>query len=295
MSLRDLLLLCLLAAIWGSSFLFMRIAGPELGAATMAFLRVAVATAFLGGLLVWKREPAGLSGRWKPMTLMALTNTAAPFFLFSYATIHLSAGYGSLLNATTPLWGVLLGALWFGHRSQRHELVGIGVGFFGVLLLVLGKLHDVGSAALLPAVAGLLATACYGHAAHFARTGFAGLSPLGLAFGSQLLSTVWLAPPALADLPARWPSLTAWACVTVLGVLCTGIAYVIYFGLIARIGSTKATMVTYLAPVFGVAWGVWLLDEALTPAMLLGGAVILAGIAIAKRPPRPVPSETTNG
>ena len=234
-------------------------------------------------LLAWKRERPALTGRWRAMTLMAFTNTAAPFLLLTWATIHLSAGYGALLNATTPLWGAVIGSLFFGLVAGRQLWIGLGVGFVGVALLLLGKLQDIGSAALLPILAGLAATACYGHAAHYARTGFAGMSPLALAFGSQLLATVWLAGPALAQWPAAMPSALALASVAVLGVVCTGIAYLVYFGLIARVGSTKATTVTYLAPVFGVGWGVGLLGEALGVEMLVGGAVVLLGVAIASR------------
>lgn len=283
MSPRDLALLVLLAGLWGSSFLFMRIAGPELGAAPLAWMRVTVAAVFLGVLLALRRESPPLSGRWGAMTLMAFTNTAAPFLLLTWATIHLSAGYGALLNATTPLWGAVIGTLFFGLAAGRQLWAGLALGFVGVGVLVAGKLNDIGSAALLPILAGLAATACYGHAAHYARTGFAGVTPLGLAFGSQLLASLWLLGPALAAWPMVAPSWTALACVVFLGVACTGIAYLIYFGLIARIGSTKATMVTYIAPVFGVAWGALLLKEAITPAMLAGGAVILIGVAVAGR------------
>ena len=283
MSPRDLALLVLLAGLWGSSFLFMRIAGPELGAAPLAWMRVTVAAVFLGALLAVRRESPPLSGRWGAMTLMAFTNTAAPFLLLTWATIHLSAGYGALLNATTPLWGAVIGTLFFGLAAGRQLWAGLALGFLGVGVLVAGKLNDIGSAALLPILAGLAATACYGHAAHYARTGFAGVTPLGLAFGSQLLASLWLLGPALVEWPMVAPSWTALACVVFLGVACTGIAYLIYFGLIARIGSTKATMVTYIAPVFGVAWGALLLKEAITPAMLAGGAVILIGVAVAGR------------
>ena len=261
----------------------MRVAGPELGAAPLAWLRVLVATVFLGGLLLYRQQRPDIGGRWRAMSLMALTNTAAPFLLLTWATIHLSAGYGALLNATTPLWGAVIGGLFFGVATGRQLWVGLALGFAGVLMLVAGKLQDVGAIALWPILAGLLATACYGHAAHFARSGFPGLSPLGLAFGSQLLSVAWLAGPAFATWPNTLPSWTAIGCVLVLGVACTGIAYMIYFGLIARIGPTKATTVTYLAPAFGVAWGSLLLDETLTLPMIAGGAVILAGVALAGR------------
>ncbi|MGL6289969.1 MAG: DMT family transporter [Silanimonas sp.] len=283
MSPRDLALLVLLAALWGSSFLFMRIAGPELGAGPLAWMRVSVAALFLGGLLAFRQEKPPLAGRWGAMTLMAFTNTAAPFLLLTWATIHLSAGYGALLNATTPLWGAVIGTLFFGLAAGRQLWAGLALGFVGVGVLVAGKLNDIGSAALLPILAGLAATACYGHAAHYARTGFAGVTPLGLAFGSQLLSSAWLLAPAVAQWPAEPPSWMALACVVFLGVACTGIAYLIYFGLIARIGSTKATMVTYISPVFGVAWGALLLDERITSAMLAGGAVVLIGVAVAGR------------
>jgi drug/metabolite transporter (DMT)-like permease len=283
MSPRDLALLVLLAGLWGSSFLFMRIAGPELGAAPLAWMRVTVAALFLGVLLALRRESPPLAGRWRAMTLMAFTNTAAPFLLLTWATIHLSAGYGALLNATTPLWGAVIGTLFFGLAAGRQLWAGLALGFVGVGVLVAGKLNDIGHAALLPILAGLAATACYGHAAHYARTGFIGVTPLGLAFGSQLLASLWLLGPAAAEWPVQVPSWTALACVVFLGVACTGIAYLIYFGLIARIGSTKATMVTYIAPVFGVAWGALLLQEAITPAMVAGGAVILIGVAVAGR------------
>lgn len=283
MTLRDAALLVLLAAIWGSSFLFMRLAGPELGAAPLAWLRVTVAAAFLGTLLLARREAPDLAGRWRPMALMGLTNTAAPFLLLTWATVQLSAGYGALLNATTPLWGALLGTLFFGLQAGRALLGGLVLGFLGVALLVVGKLDELGPKAVLPVLAGLLATACYGHAAHFARSGFPGLGPLGLAFGSQLLASLWLAPAAFATWPAQPPSPLAWASVAVLGIVCTALAYLIYFGLIRRIGPTRATTVTYLAPVFGVGWGVGLLGEPLTLPMLLGGAVVLAGVAVAAR------------
>jgi drug/metabolite transporter (DMT)-like permease len=284
MSPRDLALLLFLALLWGSSFLLMRVAGPEFGAAPLAFVRVAVATAFLGVLLAWRREPPDLAGRGPRMALMAITNTAAPFFLLTWATIHLSAGYGSLLNATTPLWGALIGALLFAsQRAGRAELAGLVLGFVGVGVLVSGKLAEAGQAALWPVLAGLLATACYGFAAHFARGGFSGMSPLALAFGSQLGSSLLLAGPAVAHWPDALPGPLAWACVVVLGVACTGLAYLIYFGLIARIGATRATMVTYLAPVAGVAMAALVLGEAITPSMLAGGAIVLLGVAVANQ------------
>lgn len=280
---RDLALLVLLAALWGSSFLFMRIAGPELGAGPLAWLRVAIAALFLGALLALRRERPPLAGRGRAMTLMAFTNTAAPFLLLTWATIHLSAGYGALLNATTPLWGAVIGTLAFGLHAGRQLWAGLALGFAGVAVLVAGKLGEIGDAALLPIAAGLAATACYGHAAHYARSAFADVTPLGLAFGSQLLASAWLLPAALAQWPSAMPSLAAVACVIVLGVACTGVAYLIYFGLIARIGATKATMVTYLAPAFGVGWGALLLGERISAAMLAGGAIILAGVAVAGR------------
>ncbi len=281
MSPRDLALLLFLALLWGSSFLLMRVAGPEFGAAPLAFVRVAVAAVFLGALLAWRREGPDLAGRGPRMLLMGITNTALPFFLLTWATIHLSAGYGSLLNATTPLWGALIGAALFAQRAGRAELAGLALGFLGVGVLVSGKLAEAGQAALWPVLAGLLATACYGFAAHFARGGFPGMRPLALAFGSQLVSSLLLAGPAIAQWPATLPGPLAWACVAVLGVACTGLAYLIYFGLIARIGATRATMVTYLAPVAGVAMAALVLGEAITPSMLAGGAIVLLGVAVA--------------
>jgi drug/metabolite transporter (DMT)-like permease len=280
---RDLLELLLLAAIWGASFLFMRVAVPQFGAFPLVAVRVLGATLVLLPLLAWRGELGALRARWKPIAWLALFNSALPFLCFSYAALHITGGLSSIFNAATPLFTALIAWLWLHERLTRWRVLGLAIGLAGVVGLAWNKagLHSEGSGALLAVLACLGAAGMYGYSANFTRRHLQGVPSMALATGTQAFSALVLLGPALASVPAQAPSPTAWAAAVALAVLCSGVAYVLYFRLIAHIGSTHAASVTFLIPLFAVAWGALLLAEPVTPAMAIGAAVILAGTALA--------------
>jgi drug/metabolite transporter (DMT)-like permease len=282
---RARLELVVLAMLWGGSFLFMRLAAPDFGASALAALRVAVASGVLLPLLLLTqpRALAACRGHWGALTVVGLLNSALPFVCYSYAAQSISGGLAAIFNATTPLWGALVAWLWFRERLDGQRLLGLALGFAGVLGLAWDKAsfkagaQDTGLAVL----ACLAATLMYGVAANATRRWLTGVPALALATGSQLVATLVLALPAALAWPAQPASATAWGAALALGVLSTGIAYVMYFRLIAQVGPANATTVTYLVPLFAMLWGGLVLHEAVTPSMLGGGVVILLGTSLA--------------
>lgn len=289
MKARDITDLLLLGALWGASFLFTRIAVPEFGPLALVEVRVAVAGLFLGAILAWRRQGLGLSGRWPRMVLLSLCNTAIPFALFAYATLTLTAGFASVVNATAPLWAAAIAVVWLRQHLTAAAWLGLAVGFLGVVVLVsgrLGRAEDVATNGLAIA-AGLGATGLYGFAVNYAKKHVAGLSALGLSFATLLISSIALLPGALLTWPATPPSALAWGSAIALAIGCTGLAYLLYYRLIEHVGPARAITVTYLIPVFGVTWGAVFLKETVTLTMLGGGAVILLGVALANGMLRP--------
>ena len=273
--------LLLLAAIWGCSFLFLRIAVPELGPVPLIALRVGTAALVLLPVLRMTRRGHTMRGKLLPLAVVGVSNSALPFTLFAVGALHLGAGFEAILNATTPLWAAVIGAALFGVPISRAQLAGLFVGLLGVALLVGEQPGALQGGTPLAIGAVLLAPVCYGFAAHYARRHLAGVDAVAVVFGSQGFAALLLALPAAALWPAHAVSGGIWASVAALGVLCTGIAYVLYFRLIAHVGATYAASVTFLIPVFGMLWGALFLHEAVTVAMLAGCAVILAGTALA--------------
>jgi drug/metabolite transporter (DMT)-like permease len=274
----DLLELVALAAIWGASFLFMRLAAPEFGPLALTALRVAGAALFLLPLLAWRGGGGSLRTHWRPIVVVGLLNSALPF------TLAINAGLSAILNSTAPLWAAAIAALWLGERLTPSRVAGLAIGFAGVLFLAWDKASfrpgDHGVSAGTAIAACLLATLCYGFAANYTKRTLQGVSPIAVAAGSQSAAALALALPALWAWPAQAPSGGAWAALAVLALLCTGIAYLMYFRLIARLGPSRAISVTFLIPVFGVLWGALFLGEAISGAMLAGCAVILVGTAL---------------
>jgi drug/metabolite transporter (DMT)-like permease len=278
---RDLVDLVVLAALWGASFLFMRVAVPELGPVALMALRVGIATAFLVPALAMRGGLADLRGHLWPVLVVGAINSALPFSLFAYATLSVTAGFASILNATSPLWGGLVAHLWLKDRLTPSRTLGLFVGFGGVAVLVLGRASFRPGGAGLAVVAALAATLSYGVAASYAKRHLAGVNPLAVAAGSQLGATLLLLPLAAALWPAHPVSGRAWGAAAALGVGCTAVAYVLYFRLIANVGPARAIAVTFLIPPFAVLWGALFLGESVTARMLLGSAIILAGTALA--------------
>jgi drug/metabolite transporter (DMT)-like permease len=273
--------LILLAAIWGSSFLFMRIAAPELGPFLLMALRTGIAGVVLLPLLFIYKQQKSISGHWFAIFIGSLFNTTIPFVLFGYAVLTLTAGLSSILNATTPMFAAIVAYFWLKDKLSISAIVGLVVGFLGVYILMSDKLSGQQQQYILPTLAILGATLCYGIGANFTKKYLQGIKPLALATSSQLCAAGVLIPISLFNLPSELPSFSAILAVSTLGVLCTGVAYVIFFRLIAEMGPAKAVSVTYLIPVFGLIWGILFLDEKITSAIILGCVVILLGVGLA--------------
>ncbi|HUU36023.1 MAG TPA: DMT family transporter [Vicinamibacterales bacterium] len=285
---RDLFDLVLLGALWGASFLFMRVAAPEFGPVPLIAARVAIATVVLVGLVLWRGSHRALWPVAMPLLILGAINTAVPFSLLAYAALTLPAGLSSALNASVPLFGAVIGFLWLGVRPTPVRVLGLLVGFAGVLVLAWPRLATGSDWRAI--VAALSATVLYGLAAYVSQRTLAGVPPLVAAAGSQMAALMLLAPLAIPLWPETPPSTQGWASALILGVGCTAAAYVLYFRLIARAGPSTAMAVTYLIPVFGVTWGALLLHERLGVGALTGGMLVLAGVALATWTPRVAPA-----
>lgn len=281
---RDLADLALLAAIWGASFLFMRIAVPQFGPVAMIELRVAIAAALLLILLAWRGRLSQLRQHAGPLFVVGIVNSALPFVLLAYALLTVPVGIASIINGMTPLWTALLAWLALRERLRVMQWSGLALGAVGVAVLVWDKIGPgpttQAATALLAIGACVLATVSYAAAAIVTRKYLAGVDAGASAAGSQLAATLALLPLAIGTLPASLPSAGAWIATVVLGVVCTALAYLLYFRLIKRTGAVAASSVTLLVPVFATAWAAIFLGEAITPRLLLGGAIVLAGTAL---------------
>lgn len=274
----------LLGAIWGSSFLFMRLGAVEFGPFPTAAVRVAVASAFLLPLLAWRGQVSVLQRHWRKIFVIGVLNSGIPFLCFSFALLSITSGLSAILNATTPLFGALVAWLWLRDRPAASRLLGLAIGFAGVALLAWDKASFKPDASgVAPAwalLACLIATLCYGIAGNAAKVYLGGLPALATATGSQVGAALLLAVPAIWTWPAHMPSLKAWLALVAVGVLCTGIAYILYFRLIEEAGPARALAVTFIVPVFAVVYGALFLHEAVTGWMLACGAVVVCGTAL---------------
>jgi drug/metabolite transporter (DMT)-like permease len=281
--------LVLLAALWGGSFMLMRWGALEFGPIGTAFLRVALAAVLLFAVLAARRQVHVLKKHAGPALLVGIFNSALPFALFSYAVLSISTGLSSILNATVPIWGAIVAAVWLGDRLALSRIAGLALGVVGVAVLSWGKVSAPVSASSSGAgwaiLACLAATFCYGLSASYAKRYLSGVAPLATATGSQIGATLGLALPAGFLMPSLTgptaPGLRAWIAIALVAALCTALAYILYFRLIERAGPQRALTVTFLVPVFGVAYGALLLDERLDPSAWGGAALILAGTALA--------------
>ena len=270
----------LLSGLWGASFLFMRLGASEFGPLPTAGLRVALATLFLWPILLQQGQWPALREHWRPVLLAGLINSAIPFALYAWAVLHITTGLASILNATVPLFGAIIAWLWLGERIGRLRSFGLALGFVGVALLAWrapGGAGGQSDMALWAVLACLGATTCYALAASYARRYLGGIPPLATATGSQLGAALFLAVPTALTWPAQMPGLRAWLAIGAIAVLCTGIAYILYFRLIANAGPSRALAVTFLAPVFAVLYGVVFLSETVTLWMAGCALVIVLG------------------
>ena len=281
----DVARLVALAAIWGASFIFIRVAVVPLGPIATSELRVALAAV---ALLAWLRF-AGVDlawrAHWRFYLAVGLVNSAVPFALWAFSALHLPASYLVVLNATSPLFGAVVSAVWLRERITARAALGLAAGVAGVALLVgLGPVRAT-PAVLWAIAAGAIAALSYAVAAAYMKRRSAGVDAAAVATGSQIGAALLLAPLLVPLPPVALPTPAEWIAVVLLGVLCTGIAYLLYFRLIADVGPTRALTVTFLIPLFGMLWGALFLGEAITPVMAAGCALVLAGTALILRQP----------
>lgn len=277
----DLIELLTLAAIWGASFLFMRLGAHEFGPVPLVALRVGIASLVLLPLLAVRQGLGEMLRHWRPLLVVALLNSALPFALFSYAALSITAGLSSILNATTPLWGALVAWAWLRQGLTPLRVLGLALGFAGVVFLAWEQASFKPGGSGFAVLACLAAALSYGIAASFTKKRLAAVSPLTVATGSQCFATLMLFGPAVWLWPASPPSARAWLGAVALAVLCSALAYILFFRLMSRIGPTNTIAVTFLIPGFAVLWGYVFLGEAFTPRMALGCAIVLLGTALA--------------
>jgi drug/metabolite transporter (DMT)-like permease len=249
----------LLALLWGTSFLFMREGAHAFGPFATAWVRISMAALMLTPVLVWRGEAGLLRQHWRPTFFVGMLNSGIPFVLYAYALLHISTGMSSILNATTPLFGAVIAWFWLGDKLNRLRSLGLALGFGGVVLLTIGVPGGIS----------------------FTKRYLQGIPAMVTTSGSLWGVSVGLCIPALLTWPDVWPPLRAWAALAIAGLLCTALAYVLYFRLMTRMGPARAMTVTYLIPVFANLVGVVVLDEVVTPWMLGCGVVIVLGTALA--------------
>lgn len=292
MKARDLGALFALAAVWGGSFLFIRIAAPAVGPLPLAEARVILAGTALLLYAGATRVDIGLRRRWKSFLVIGILNSAIPFVFIGAGELYLTSGLAAILNATTPLFGALVAALWIHERLTVGKIVGLGIGLLGVVALMGWSELPLTVSSGLAVGAALVGALSYGLAGVYAKRAFAGVSPLATATGQQMGAALALTPFALPVVAtgSPWTHLTpgvAWAIVA-LSIACTSAAYIVYFSLIANVGPTSAQSVTFLVPVFSLLWGALFLGERVTVGTFGGMAIIFVGVllVVGVRPPR---------
>lgn len=298
MTSRDMVAMVVLAAVWGASFLFLHIAAPALGPWVVATGRVSGAALFL---LPWAHrngEWGRLRRQFRPLLLVGVLACALPFAGMSLATRSLPAGMMSILNATTPMWGTLIAWLWLKEPLHRARVLGLALGLGGVVLLSLDHSSTPLAGHAIHPLDVALVLACtlsYALSVHVARRQLRDLSPVGSTVGTLgstglilTLPALWLGPPSTSPVaPGHWSAVPigAWLALAALAILCTGLAYLVFYRLLDRIGANQTLTVTFLIPVFGMLWGALFLDEHITVLMGLSAGIIALGTWLANRPP----------
>jgi drug/metabolite transporter (DMT)-like permease len=274
----------LLAAIWGASFPLMRTSVDSFGPLPIAMIRVMGGSLFLAPLLLMSKPllSAAKANRGH-IAAVGLFNSAIPFLCFSFAAASIPSGLASIFNSTTPLWGALFGRLWLGERLTSAQILGLAIGFGGVVYLATSSPRAASSSSQTSAwavAACLTATACYGFSGIYTKKYLKGVPPLATATGSLFAAGAVLALPAIFYWPASMPAAKPWAAVALLAIGCTGLAFVIFYRLIDNVGPTIAMAVAYLIPLFANLWGWIFLGERPTGAIVIGCCLILTGTSL---------------
>jgi len=280
-SLREFLVLVLLSAIWGASFLFLRISSPVFGPFFLIELRVASALLVLLPVCLFMGKQGEILHNFKPIFVLSLCNMSLPFCLLAYATLSIGAGFASIINATVPFFTAFLAFVIWQQRLSLMAIVGMMIGFLGVVLLMIDSTGPLsGQANLLAIAAGLLASLFYGLAINYMTQKLAGVSGIAVTTGCLMFSSITLLPFALWQLPEVMPTGAVWISVLSLGILCTGFAFVLFYWLVGRIGPNLAVTNTFLIPLFSLFWGNLFLAEEITFFMVFACTLVLTGVGL---------------
>lgn len=275
----DIIRLLLLAAIWGGSFLLMRIASPVLGAAYLAEGRVLLAAIFLYLLAWYAKRNRNLLEHWRHYLIIGFFNSALPFLLFGFAALHLPTSQLSILNATAPIWAFVIGLVIGTEKFKIWRGIGLLLGVIGVIVLFGYSSELMNATEYQPIALGLGAAFSYGIATNYAKSSM-GVEPFDNAHGSMWGAAVLLIP-TLFFIPIRSePTPLIFGALLAIGVVCSGIAYLLYFRLIKDVGASSALTVAFLIPIFGTLWGMLFLNEHLTLNAAVGMVIIIVGTAM---------------
>ncbi|MGO1395413.1 MAG: DMT family transporter [Halomonas sp.] len=283
MSSADALRLILLSSLWGLSFIFMRVAAPEFSAVPLVLVRMGIGALLLMPLLISLHYLRLIWQHKGSLLFLGVVNHVLPFSLLALATTRLEAGFTSLINATTPIFTALIGALFFATAIQRQQYLGLALALLGVYVLSADRLDFAlgGDGWFILAVLG--ATFCYGIAGNYSKTRLGHLPTRVLAAGSSAMSALVLLIPGILLWPSAPISPLAWGNALALAALSTTLAFLLYFGLLASAGATATSTVTFLVPVSALIWGYLLLNETLNLQIIAGMVITLIGTAIATK------------
>jgi drug/metabolite transporter (DMT)-like permease len=274
-----------LGAIWGASFLFMRVSALDFGPFALVEIRLALGALILVPFL-WSARSQFTGALWLRLGAIAAINSAIPFALFAWGAERAPAGIGAITNAMAVPFTAMVAFLFFGEQIGPRRAGGLVLGFIGVVVLASGRTGG-GTTVWPAALAGAAAALCYGFGGNMLKRYLVGIPASAIASASLICASLVMAPFAVITWPRHAIPMMSWVSAALLGVLCTGLAYVFYFRLIHRIGAPRAATVTYIIPLFGVLWAWLLLGEGVTPTMALAGVLILAGVALSQSKPKP--------
>ncbi len=291
MRLSDYTRLLALAAIWGASFLFMRITVPEFGAINSAFLRVFFGFTGLAVILLVLRCPIRFNGKFRACFALGMINSGVPFVMYCIAAQWLPAGYSAVFNATTPLMGALIGFTFFAEKLTVSKWAAVILGAVGITIITtFGEAQSM-QELVFGGLACLVATSCYAVSGFLTRQWInnqGGLDPKIVAFGSQIGATTLLLPlfifTSTTDTSINWAQGDVWASIIALGVICTACAYIVFFRLISDIGPLRSMTVTFLIPPFAIVWGYVVLDEAINQEFVFGSLIVAVAVWLIVRP-----------
>lgn len=276
---KEYLVMILLSALWGASFLFIKISSPEIGPILTSNLRVVIATITLALICYLNKNKIDFINNWRKYLILGALNAAIPFALICTAELYIDASLAAILNATTPTFTIIVASFWNKEKLTLQKIIALILGFFGVIVLVGWNGINNGTIWIYASLS-ILAALSYGFAGVYSSKAFQKLNPLNLAFGQQLAASIILFPFSIVKLPENMPSLKAILSVILLGVFCTAIGYFLYFYLIKHVGPVKTSTVTFLNPTFGIMWGSIFLHEIITIQNVLGLLIISVSILL---------------